>query len=1145
MNKKFFKIAGITIGIILVLFYLLFLILPFILNGVINSYSGQAEKLIKDTTGFNLEIGKIQLLTTPKLTAGVKISHAKAELPNADKLFSADNLEVKLSLIPIVFRQIRIDKVSADNLNLYLKVKKDGHFLLEDYIPQSHKDNPAQTASELPFKFKLSNHLPSIYIKNYNLTFTDSVSEKDYSIKGDKINLTDFIFNKKIKVSADSQMYFDGVKQFSVNLKLYNKIMPDMDFNDLVFMQTPNETPKEQQELPFINLIDIFKAISKNKFCANLNADLHLKRNSKEVLADGFLNVDGISIAVDGKNLPDGNLHLNFSGNEIKMLSKLYTADNETTDINGDFRTGKHAKIDLSFKSNAGINNVFNIIDSIAKSFGYKDLDTLSATGAVDADFNIKSDLKKINSNGYFKIPSASIKYALYNVLIDNIKADVDLTNNNVNVKDVSFSVLNQPLKLYGTISQDATTDLHLTADKLLLKALVAAAGQVAILKENDIKSGTLSMDAGLKGKLKNPEPSAMLSIDNVNIKNKPSNTGISLSNAKFNLKTDGKNYSGLVNSKNLLITNPIAKVKVPEAGAVINEKDILINNTYFLIDNSRVDVNGKITDYMDKKLAIDINAAGAMLASDLKMMVPQELRSDIKALGKLPLNVNITGNAKTQNIVAKITANPSNYLSILNIESLKGKNTLIKSKMSIENDKLQFTETGIYTNDNSIASLSGSVDNLSKSQNLALKFDVPAVQTMNIPGFKDSKLSARADINIIGSAMNPKLKGNLSIPSIRIPDMAVSMDNLELILDGVIVNGKATLKRLTSGGIVAENLSADFSLNNNVFYLKNIKGDAFSGKVNGNVSYNILNGKIGVDMKGSGMNALNAIEGAAGIKNALSGTLGFDAKVSLQGATEAEMMKSLKGTVGFNIDNGAFLNIGKLENLLTAQNLNANTVLRTALAPVTSLTVIKNTANFKYIKGELAFNGNGWADVKSIKTSGSSMAYFITGRYNLLNGSANLAILGRLGADVVKALGPLGELSVSKLTSYIPKFGALTGSIINAITTNPKGENVAAIPALSGGNTSYKDFKVSFNGGIESKSSVKSFKWLSDPDMSAIEAPSIKEQVQSDIKSRIDAINKAKEDAQTRSQAAKEEYKQQAEDIKNSVEDLKNLFKF
>ena len=62
---------------------------------------------------------------------------------------------------------------------------------------------------------------------------------------------------------------------------------------------------------------------------------------------------------------------------------------------------------------------------------------------------------------------------------------------------------------------------------------------------------------------------------------------------------------------------------------------------------------------------------------------------------------------------------------------------------------------------------------------------------------------------------------------------------------------------------------------------------------------------------------------------------------------------------------------------------------------------------------------------------------------------------------------------------------------------------------------------------------------------MSAIEAPSIKEQVQSDIKSRIDAINKAKEDAQTRSQAAKEEYKQQAEDIKNSVEDLKNLFKF
>ena len=39
-------------------------------------------------------------------------------------------------------------------------------------------------------------------------------------------------------------------------------------------------------------------------------------------------------------------------------------------------------------------------------------------------------------------------------------------------------------------------------------------------------------------------------------------------------------------------------------------------------------------------------------------------------------------------------------------------------------------------------------------------------------------------------------------------------------------------------------------------------------------------------------------------------------------------------------------------------------------------------------------------------------------------------------------------------------------------------GEKVQEIPALTNGSTNYKDFKVSFNGGIESTSSIKSFKW-------------------------------------------------------------------
>ena len=73
----------------------------------------------------------------------------------------------------------------------------------------------------------------------------------------------------------------------------------------------------------------------------------------------------------------------------------------------------------------------------------------------------------------------------------------------------------------------------------------------------------------------------------------------------------------------------------------------------------------------------------------------------------------------------------------------------------------------------------------------------------------------------------------------------------------------------------------------------------------------------------------------------------------------------------------------------------------------------------------------------------------------------------------------------------------------ITALMANPKGENTSAIPALTSGSTSYEDFKVVFNGGIESKSSVKSFKWLTTVDMSAIEHKTLKDSV-NDIKSSV-----------------------------------------
>ena len=74
------------------------------------------------------------------------------------------------------------------------------------------------------------------------------------------------------------------------------------------------------------------------------------------------------------------------------------------------------------------------------------------------------------------------------------------------------------------------------------------------------------------------------------------------------------------------------------------------------------------------------------------------------------------------------------------------------------------------------------------------------------------------------------------------------------------------------------------------------------SGKINGNIIYNLNNAKTTVDFKGEGLNAEKAVYGGTGIKNALTGTLGFDTKLTLTVADYNDMMKSMHGNLNFEI---------------------------------------------------------------------------------------------------------------------------------------------------------------------------------------------------------------------------------------------------
>ncbi|MBQ8458877.1 hypothetical protein IJ541_02105 [bacterium] len=1168
LKKVFLSLSGVLGGL-----YVLFLLLPFMLSPVLKSHTKDIENFVKSSTGFETNIENISFITGWNLSAGVEADKLKLSVPASENpFFEAEKVGVKLSLLPVFMKKIQLDSLFAENLNTEIVVKKDGSFLIMDYLPQ--QENPSNEPFELPLGIKLSNKLPNIILKEYKISFVDAQDLKSYFIKGNDLKISDFVLDKKVKISTKGKIVFDNLLVSDYDLKLDNRIMPNLQLNDLVFPQEISiakiddeyKNTKSEAKNNF-NIMDIFKAVNKNQFSADLLTDIKAFGTFKEPHLKGHFNVSALSVAVDNKKLPESYLDMIFNGNKTEIDSILYSSfdKEEKTQIIGSVTSGKNPSVDMTLRSNAKFSNIIALVDSIAQSFNIKDFNTLSATGSIDADFNINSDMKTVSSNGYLKVLPSSLSYGLYNVKISDITADINLENNNINIAKAGFSIFGHPLKLAGTILSDSTANLRLNGENLSIKGLLTALGQVSVLKENVFNSGLLSLDVLLNGKLKEIKPEISLLIKDLSVFNKQSQVKFSLKDALVKLFYDGKNASGDVDINSFMINYAGSVLAVPKTLVVINSNDINIKNSYILMNNSRVDIKGSVKDYLNEKLSINLTAKGNLQSVDIAKFLPVDFRNLISYKGKLPLNLSITGNTKVQNIKLDINADKNNYISLIDVDKLKNQNTKIHSNIEIIGDSLTFSGSGISNDKGALAILSGGISKLYSNPKLNLNIAVPNEISFPIWGIPASNITANGSVSVVGNIDNPQMRGTVNLVDISIKDLDFAITDLVADLSGAILNGVANARQFKCGGIVATDLSGKINLADySKFYLTELSAKSFNGNVNGKLSYDFNSSKIALSLIAKGMNSTKAVEGAVGIKNALTGSLGFDSNLTMQGYTDKELINSMKGNITFNIDDGRFVGIGKLENLVAAQNVTSNSVLKSAISALSTFSAIQEADQFKSIKGEMTIlNGN--ANISKILVSGPLMSYYVKGVYNILPNSANLVILGRLESKVVSCLGPLGQLSAEKLLSYIPKFGITTAKILNQLTSDPDNENISLIPQLTSGSDKYKDFKVMYNGPVESSTSVRSFKWLSQCDTSQMnvkqDLQNAKDAVKTNInnsiqntKTKVDNVQKnvtnIVDNQKKQVEQVKKDFEQTKTDLQNakensqqSVENLKNLF--
>ena len=105
MGKILTKIIS-SLCILLTGIFILFLLLPFILNFFIDKHIPQIAGLINKYTGLSAGLEEVRLVTTPKLTAGLKVKKFELYTPEKEQILIADNFDVKMSLLPLLKKDI-------------------------------------------------------------------------------------------------------------------------------------------------------------------------------------------------------------------------------------------------------------------------------------------------------------------------------------------------------------------------------------------------------------------------------------------------------------------------------------------------------------------------------------------------------------------------------------------------------------------------------------------------------------------------------------------------------------------------------------------------------------------------------------------------------------------------------------------------------------------------------------------------------------------------------------------------------------------------------------------------------------------------------------------------------------------------------
>jgi AsmA protein len=182
-----------------------------------NQYKPQIVNLVKDRTGRTLTMdGRIGLTFFPKI--GASVEKVALSEPNGPKTFArVDEARVALALLPLLSKQVIVDRVILSGLAVDLVRYKDGRTNFDDLTGQAAKDRPAPKPADTPAGPPLAIDVGGIELRNAAIGWRDERDGTDVRLSNVRLRTGRIASGVPGKLELAAKI--DG-KQPQVNLQV-------------------------------------------------------------------------------------------------------------------------------------------------------------------------------------------------------------------------------------------------------------------------------------------------------------------------------------------------------------------------------------------------------------------------------------------------------------------------------------------------------------------------------------------------------------------------------------------------------------------------------------------------------------------------------------------------------------------------------------------------------------------------------------------------------------------------------------------------------------------------------------------------------------------------------------------------------------